>query len=225
MPNWVTNHLVITGDDESLNELVTQMRQPYQRPGEDDMVEGEFLLWNAIRPLDMDTYLDQPSFVKPDKPDTETNEHVDIAQAVTEFLSNDLTNLFEEFNQAVATQNDWYHWNLRNWGTKWELRDADLVASETRLSYCFDSAWSPPCEAIDNLAKQYPTLAFSMRFIDEGGGFCGETMWNNGNRAAEVELAVNHDTMTELWGYCTICNSEDPTDDPNERIEYGCPDA
>ena len=206
MPNWCTNHLVITGDEKNITDLRKQVSTPYQSPYDEGagMVEGEFLLWNIIRPLNVEAYLDSSVRATP--------EGMTFA---------------EHYEHSVATGQDWWHWNVREWGTKWEISESDLNASETSLSYCFDTAWSPPCEALDKLAEQYPTLAFTIRFIDEGGGFAGETMWADGNRIADIDLAINHDTMTEFWGYCTICNDEDEearAENQEFRAEYGCPD-
>ena len=40
---------------------------------------------------------------------------------------------------------DWYGWNVNNWGTKWEVSVHDYeIISETTVLISFDSAWSPP---------------------------------------------------------------------------------
>src|SRR5687768_6577438 len=41
-------------------------------------------------------------------------------------------------------KNNWYHWRIKHWGTKWDA-DATLM-NETPdfLVYRFESAWSPP---------------------------------------------------------------------------------
>ena len=47
---------------------------------------------------------------------------------------------------------DWYEWNIRNWGTKWDF-ELDNVhrVDEYTLTAAFDSAWSPPIEAYNEL--------------------------------------------------------------------------
>lgn len=42
---------------------------------------------------------------------------------------------------------DWYDWNLKNWGTKWDACDTHI--SEThkdKIVIMFESAWAPPTE-------------------------------------------------------------------------------
>ena len=53
--------------------------------------------------------------------------------------------LLEEFIPRPADQEDnWYDWNIENWGTKWDITDSGLGAvSETELYAYFSTAWSP----------------------------------------------------------------------------------
>jgi len=40
---------------------------------------------------------------------------------------------------------DWYHWNLGNWGTKWDACYTHVVEFGTDfVSINFESAWAPP---------------------------------------------------------------------------------
>ena len=65
----------------------------------------------------------------------------------------------------------WYHWNITNWGTKWDIT-ADSVDMEHLDSECieieFDTAWSPPEGIVEKLREKYPDLSFSC-FYDEPG--------------------------------------------------------
>lgn len=219
MPNWTTNKLVITGNEQDIDSLIKQVRAPYQSPHDenpenDETIEGEFLLWNIIRPLNINAYLGK------DKEEAEPMSAQDI------FSESGMASLFEKFNRDVETKNDWYNWNIRNWGTKWEINDSwRNEVSATRVEYEFQTAWSPPVDALDKLAEQYPRLAFTMRYIDEGSFFCGESQWNNGERIAEIDLAINHDTMVEFWGKCYTCDVDFNGDDldAEQMAEMGCP--
>jgi hypothetical protein len=64
--------------------------------------------------------------------------------------------------------NNWYDWNVRNWGTKWDVGVGDkeeypetelMEEDETSLSYRFNTAWSPPLPAIEKLSAQYPDVS------------------------------------------------------------------
>jgi len=48
----------------------------------------------------------------------------------------------------------WYNWNIKNWGTKWDvdLENIERV-DENTLTAVFDSAWSPPIEAYNHMVE------------------------------------------------------------------------
>ena len=84
--------------------------------------------------------------------------------------------------------NHWYDWNVRNWGTKWEVGVSDddkypetelMEEDETSLSYRLNTAWSPPVPAIIKLSEQYPDLDFNLYYQEETG-WGGETQFKNG---------------------------------------------
>jgi hypothetical protein len=47
------------------------------------------------------------------------------------------------------------------------------------LGYRFNTAWSPPAEAIAKLSQQYPELVFTLSFEEETG-WGGEIVFKNG---------------------------------------------
>ena len=248
MPNWATSKLVITGDQEQLDELITQVSTPYAEEHSDSSVEpeqvtGHFLLWNIIRPTNLDAYYQRGDYDKsktmPDKP-TETRTPEEILEQVTEaldglseYLNNPPESLIEQIQDGFRNGMDWYNWNVRNWGTKWELsEDQSWInrVSDNEVRYELTTAWSPPVEALDNLAKQYPTLAFSIMSIDEGDLFAVEVAWNKGERLYEIELPITHELNEKLHGYCWACedgleepdNEDFDEDRHNNQVEYKC---
>lgn len=220
MPNWTTNHLVITGKEETLNQLIAQVSKPYTTQGEDYSttpsttktieVNEPFQFWNIISPTDLETYHQQRVWTPKDN---------------AEPLDTD--NVVSQFYEDMATKDDWYNWNLRNWGTKWDVTDALLAEhSKNKLLYVFYTAWSPPAEAIDHLAKQYPTLTFSMKSIDEGDMYACELGWNDGVRVVEMDLPITHEINMELRGSCWGCDEDmefdDDDDEVSNRVKLGC---
>lgn len=213
MPNWVDNELTISGDKETIAELRDQLSKPYETiqnrynretrvfERENVTVSGDFLLWNIVRPLDIEAYLEQPA--KPDLP----------ADA-------GFGDIVADFNKSVAEGMDWYNWNIRNWGTKWELSpdSTSVTIAETSLSYYFQTAWSPIEAALDNLALQYPTLSFTYRFIEEGIAFAGECHWAGGKQTYSADLPINHATLVDFNGECWVCLEEDA----DLMEDYGC---
>jgi len=80
-------------------------------------------------------------------------------------------------------------WSLINsqcsaWGTKWDLDENEQheVAAElleTGAAF-FDTAWSPPMQAIEALSRKFPDLAFQLRYCELGMGFAGTAMFQDG---------------------------------------------
>ena len=82
----------------------------------------------------------------------------------------------ELFNQFVPQpefegSDDWYMWNIENWGTKWEGYDGRFNCNDFS-SFTFDTAWSPPLPIIKKLAE-LTGQTFILEYIEEGNFFCG----------------------------------------------------
>jgi hypothetical protein len=79
---------------------------------------------------------------------------------------------------------DWYGWNIENWGTKWDIGSDNgevhglnptVVDNEATMS--FDSAWSPPL----GLYKELVLRGFRViaSYFEPGMGYCG--IWKDGD--------------------------------------------
>lgn len=159
MPNWVYNSLTVEGSAEDISAIKQQLNQPYTRLFKDtwnmETKQYEektvtysnpvFAFWNIIRPLDMETYHKQPDRT---------------------------TDVFD------MSGDDWYNWNCRNWGTKWDVSvhdddkypETELVEEdETSLAYRFNTAWSPPIQAIEKLSQMFPNVELDLEFEEETG--------------------------------------------------------
>jgi hypothetical protein len=70
-----------------------------------------------------------------------------------------------------------YNWCCRNWGTKWDLSEQEQreVAAQllSEFSAYFDTAWSPPIEAIVELSKMFPKDKFRLDYYEGGNVFGG----------------------------------------------------
>jgi len=79
---------------------------------------------------------------------------------------------------------DWYEWNISNWGTKWDIGSDNneahglkptVVGNQATMS--FDSAWSPPVGLYEKLQE----LGFSVEatYFEPGMAYCG--IWRDGD--------------------------------------------
>lgn len=230
MPNWVANKLVITGEDKYLNALREQVSQPYHTHHYDFMsnsighreVEGQFLLWNIVRPTNLEAYYEYEKNMEKaearktnNSPDVSKEEILDkLNEAISNFTPEAFAESAQQLQRELVSGQDWYHWNIREWGTKWEIDEAHLFQRTGELKYEFSTAWSPPIPALSKLASQYPKLVITIRFIDEGHMFAGEVHWRNGFVEFEADIDINHGLIEEMYGECYSCNDE-VKDDPD----------
>lgn len=75
-------------------------------------------------------------------------------------------------NVAQYGSPDWYDWNVKHWGTKWDFEfDSVERVDDNTLTARFDSAWSPPIEAYEKLEE----LGFEIdaKYYEPGMCFVG----------------------------------------------------
>ena len=78
-----------------------------------------------------------------------------------------------ESNEFPDGKNDdrWYHWNIQNWGTKWDITadavDVDQYDSEV-IELEFDTAWSPPEEICFRLREMFEDVNISWFYAEPG---------------------------------------------------------
>ncbi len=141
MPNWVTNTLTITASPEVIAQMKAQLSAPFEQTH-----------YNFIKDTTETVKVEQPfSFWNIIKP---TN----------------LDAYHDAKDKPQEGPDHWYSWNLRNWGTKWDVRDVTMYEkNDTELSFGFDTAWSPPVTAIETLAEQYPSATLKLDYTEEQG--------------------------------------------------------
>jgi hypothetical protein len=158
MANYVYNTVSVYGNREELVRFAHQLAQPYSvsLTNNDEVRQDPFMFWNVIQP----TPTELPYYtgeLKEEKP-----EGYDSWDLPTK-MAHDL----------MYSGKDWYDWNIRNWGTKWEGFDHDstehLLDENPYLYYSFTTAWSPPENVYRLLGEQYPSLRFEMRCEEEQG--------------------------------------------------------
>ena len=67
-----------------------------------------------------------------------------------------------------------YDWEMENWGCKWEASNTTILDErEGRVEYEFDTAWSPPMEFLEAVAKKWSNLVFVLEYEEPGMGFKG----------------------------------------------------
>ena len=92
---------------------------------------------------------------------------------------------------------NWYDWNVHNWGTKWDIEaEFDEVSSdENTMFFSFHSAWSPPTIAMQKLSEMF-SICVQIAYIEEGNGFVGCTVFENGE---VLENEQSDDPSEKKW--------------------------
>ena len=207
MPNWVFNELTIQGPKEQVDFIKDKLNSPYTRSykhywnmetkqQEDKVVTYSnpvFSFWNIISPsLEiMAEYLEQ-------SPTTKSG-------------LDDMAKWHKEIQELHQTSNDWYNWNNRNWGTKWDvavndgeeypetvLHEHKSEGEDQWLVYGFNTAWSPPVEAMIKLSELVPNCVVTLSWEEEQG-FGGEIEFVKG----EITADSGYDSK------CRDCGAED----------------
>lgn len=201
MPNWVSNSVRVTGDKEELKRFTEQAGRSYTRKYQD--VGGE---WYEAE--SNNEHLSFWNFVRPDE---------SILDEYWGSERQDLT-LAETLQHKT---NHWYDWNIRNWGVKWDAKDVYFEDWDGELAYDFETPWSYPEDVLVAMVAQYPTLTFSIRFLEEQG-WGGEALGMNGEFSItdEWDIPCTHEERMLHIGYC---HCEEANEADIEYLYDDCP--
>lgn len=101
---------------------------------------------------------------------------------------------------------DWYAWRCNAWGTKWDACDPRRLSDDdaqryngvfipAALRYYFTTAWAPPEMWLSTVSRMFPKLRFVLRFVEEGMGFAGYFVAQDGLiDDVEVEIPERKDS-------------------------------
>ena len=91
--------------------------------------------------------------------------------------------------RPAAEEDNWYNWNITNWGSKWDVTDMFVeYEDDINLNLTFATAWSPITPIFDELVKR--GFKVKAEYQDEGYMFAGE--YEDGNET-DFEILVCED--------------------------------
>lgn len=112
--------------------------------------------------------------------------------------------------RPAESEDDWYNWNLVNWGCKWDASDINVEATSavSHLFY-FNTPWAPPVHVIEALSTQHPNVTLTLVYEEEQG-WGGELEFVNGNgkKKREWDIPDSHAEIVERGGSC-YCDGTD----------------
>lgn len=164
MPNHVTNNLTISGKDEEVLKCLSEIK------GEK---EEQYIDFNTFAPIPKELEGTQSPTKIITQEEYDKQEERIAKGELTEneqkwVLSRGLTKeLSEQYKKQFGADN-WYDWNIQNWGTKWNAYEQYSIKDSYSIS--FQTAWGTPFNAIQKLSAKYPTLRFDIEYCDEDFG-------------------------------------------------------
>lgn len=129
------------------------------------------------------------------------------------------TNGWKDGERYGNTHNNWYNFNCREWGTKWDSVDVEPIwvkeeLKDTLIGWTWQSPWSPPTPVFKAIVAQNPELAFEFDWEEEQGwggravGVAGEFIITK-----EWDIPDAHDDYVNLgWEDRCQCESEDDSE-------------
>lgn len=183
MPNWVFNGLTIEGNPEQVKALMTQMNKPF--------------IYSITPVGDLSYDVKQTKYVNPVFAFHNIYNYRD--HGVTDEQYHSQPPRSTDFSEAMKFEtNDWYNFNVREWGTKWDVavseddKHPDTYMEEAEngenyvVYYNFNTAWSRPLPALQKLSAQYPNLLMTLSYEEETG-WGGEMEFLRGEIISESE--------------------------------------
>lgn len=159
MPNWCECELTVTCPSDLMEGVLAKMAGP-----------NGALDFDRIVPCPPEVRDTVSGFAR-----TDEGEELTVWREVDgKRVAVDTADLIRRFGHA-----DWYHWNIANWGTKWNAGDPHVASDgagprgERRVRIDFRTAWSPPQPLVEALSLACQEAEFDLRYWEGGMGFKG----------------------------------------------------
>ena len=132
-----------------------------------------------------------------------------VIQEITEILNREDSPLLQWMVPRPGDQEDnWYNWNVSNWGTKWDICDVyfENQEEEDSIEFSFCSAWGPPEQAFETWAAKDGRVQFHLEYWEPGSGFVGSCTYDGEYMDHEyvdcgMDEAEYKRIASEVWGY------------------------
>jgi hypothetical protein len=133
-----------------------------------------------------------------------------VIREITDILNQEDTPLLNWMVPQPRFENDqdWYQWNVANWGTKWDVSDVyfEHQAEEDSIQFSFCTAWGPCVEAFHTWAAADGRVQFTLEYWEPGMAFAGRVTYDgeyldDDHRDANVDRAGYLELAEEVFGY------------------------
>lgn len=109
---------------------------------------------------------------------------------------------FDGFLPTPYDADDWYWWQVNNWGTKWgPVRPTLEHESNGHLHYVYDTAWQPPIAALRVLSRLFPEAVLTLSWDEPAMDFGGCMILRNNDTIRVLESTSRLSSWEELADY------------------------
>jgi hypothetical protein len=134
------------------------------------------------------------------------------------------------YPRPAEHEEDWYGWNVNNWGTKWEASIYDFERlDDNNIRVNFDTAWGPPIALYDYLfGEGYDTTAY---YDECGMGFCGKYEFGSDDQydytdmdSAQVQDEIPSD-IDEMFSISEQMQDREMEEEFEDEVEFESQDT
>ncbi len=178
MPNWSYNNLQVSGDAKVMKEFYSEAIK------NNDKGEPEFRLSNLFPMPEKIKNTISPSssargrkWIDEDKSDIRDISISGILGEESNVVLIPVENNTEEKCRQLVAEfgaDNWYDWNIKAYGTKWDVSATEFDIEDEHFNVWFDTAWSPPGVFLEKLQLKYPQLNLELVYDLEGSNDCGK---------------------------------------------------
>jgi len=213
MPNWCDCSLTVSGDKKQIAELKKKAPKKEAKKDSKGKVikhdDGEIDYWKTD--FSLANFIPIPKELERTSPfRAENGETEEEAKEIQKKL------------KKKYKADTWWDWCVyQGWGTKWDIKAKLIDDSPTRLSYDFQSAWSPPIDGITTISSMFPKLKFRLEYEETGMGYTGYAKFQDGvsvDSCEDIEYNKEHvcaecgensiRTNTDKAGECEYCGGD-----------------
>jgi len=103
-----------------------------------------------------------------------------VIEEIRQILESEDKELLNWMSPRPKAEEDWYNWNIQNWGTKWSLSDVyiDDVIEDDEIVFSFSTAWAPPIDAFRSWAERDGRVQFTLEYWEPGCAFVGSANYD-----------------------------------------------
>lgn len=176
MPNWTTN-IITSGNAEVFNKYIKRAQCEYS--------SETYIDFNAILPMpeELKGITAPVNFTDEETMKADFDKYREWAKGDQKAYppSVRITTAYSEYLKRKYGADNWYDWNVANWGTKWSARNVIFDPScKKGLIQSFDTAWSSARGILKELARKEGEELSFITIYEGTGEICEETFGPEG---------------------------------------------